>query len=247
MREHDALRQPGRAARVRQDDQVRARIDRGGGRIAVSLQQRRERRGSLGFAEDEDLLDSGFPRRLLRLGHARRHREEKLRAGIFQLRSQLSRRIERAHRGVHAADERDGMEHDRVLGQVRAVDGDDIPFPQAARGEAGGCSSHAVGPLAVGERSTAGAVDERRLVRTLDRAFEEERGERHLWQDKRRLRRAKNHRRTSTMVGAGFYRRSSPELTVCGPSHEADLSGRPEGPAVSAAPTCHRGKCRASV
>ena len=121
VREHHALGQAGRAARVRQDREVVAR-DVDVGRIRGIAHQLGERRRALGLADDEDLLDARRLGRLRRDVQELRDRQEVLRPGVLELVLELAGGVERVGGRGLAAGASNAVERDRVLGQVRHVD-----------------------------------------------------------------------------------------------------------------------------
>ena len=138
MGQHHALRQPGRAARVRQHGQVVGRIDVELGRRPRPRRAARRRVGSSPSASPTTkmslhpgMLGSG-PRRV----EEGRDREQQLRPGIAELVAELVRGVERVRGRVRRIRPQDApWKIDRVLGQVRHVDGDDVPLADAPRGE----------------------------------------------------------------------------------------------------------------
>ena len=112
-------------------------IDRDLGRLAGRLQQRGKRRRAVGLAEDEDLLDARPSRRPSeRLVQQRPARSQEPRAAVGQLAAPARRRCSSGLTVVVMPPRlRDGVEGDRVLGQVRAIDGEHVALakPCAAR------------------------------------------------------------------------------------------------------------------
>ena len=75
--------------------------------------------------------------RLAGLFETGRDRHERARASVLELLAELGRRVGRVDRGDDPAEQRDGVKRDRVLGQVRAVDREDVPLAEAARRQSG--------------------------------------------------------------------------------------------------------------
>jgi hypothetical protein len=148
VREHDALGQPRGPAGVGQDHHVFARLDGHGGDLA-GLEQRGARRGALRLAEHEHLAHPARLGRLPRLVQERRHRHQMARARVLELGGQLRRGVGRVD-GGDPAQQRDGVEGDRVLRQIRAVDGEHVALAEAATVQAGGGAAHGLRPSGIG-------------------------------------------------------------------------------------------------
>ena len=103
------------------------------GRSAGRRQERGERRGALGLAEHEHLLDAGPLGGLPRRPQERRDREEETRAGV----DELVRDLVTAESGfivvAIAAGADDAVEGDRELGEVRAEDAEHVAAAETAR------------------------------------------------------------------------------------------------------------------
>ena len=120
--------------------------------------------------------DAGRRGRLAGDVQERRHRQQDLRLRVVQLVLELARRVERVGGRRATARARDAVERDRVLREVRHVDGERVARPEAARGEPRRECARRTVELRVRDRPTARAVDQRRLVAQLLRALEHERG-----------------------------------------------------------------------
>ena len=144
------------------------------GHVAVVGQQRRERRGALGLAEDEDLPHRRAARGLARLLEERRDRHQVLGAGVAELEGELLGRVQRVRRGDHAADHDGAVKGQRVLGQVRAVDGEDVALGEAAARQAGRHPARPARHLGDGQGAPARAVDEHRPIGVLAGVPEDE-------------------------------------------------------------------------
>ena len=118
----------------------------------------------MGLAEDEDLLDGEALDGLGRPVHEGGHGQQKAGTGILELIGQLPRRVEGIERGVDRAQGGDGVEGDRILGKVRAENGEDVALLDAVPSQSCGDATDAVGELTVGELAAADAVDQGRLA-----------------------------------------------------------------------------------
>ena len=137
-----------------------------------------DRRVAVGLADDVHLAD-------LRVGDRRRGRLEEHRDGhqpgrarVDELVVHLARRVRRVDRGEHATGQRDGVEHDAVVGAVRRHHRDDLALGEPALEPAARLAAHRLLELAVGHRPTGRAVDERRLAGQLAGALEDVRRQR---------------------------------------------------------------------
>ena len=171
--QHDPFREPGRSARVGQDDQIRLRVDVDVGRRAVALGQRGERRGPFRFAEHEHFLHRGAGRGFLRFVEELRDGHQELCSGADQLSLQLARGIQRVDRCVDAAGGGHTEERDGVLRHVRAVDGEHIALAEPARRQPGRRPLDRPDQLSIGQGASARSVDERRLVGVFRRVLEQ--------------------------------------------------------------------------
>jgi hypothetical protein len=129
-----------------------------------------------GLAEDEYLLYRRLTGRLERLVQALRAGHQVPRGRVVELIGQLVGGVEGVDRGIDAADGRDGVEGNRVLGQIGAIDGEHVAFAEAPPREAGGRLPDRVGQLAIGERAAARAVDQGWLVAQFQGALQDQRG-----------------------------------------------------------------------
>jgi hypothetical protein len=93
------------------------------------------------------------------------------------------------------AEARDRVKRDRVLGEVRRAERNDVPRAYSARPEARGRAPHALAELAVRQRSTRDAVRERRFARPRSRGSENELRQRDVRNFDVRSRAAEDHRR----------------------------------------------------
>jgi len=118
--------------------------------------------GGDGGASRSSDADGGC--RLLRLVERRGYRDQESRSAVAELVGELGDGVERIDGRVDSPQRRDGVEDDRILRKVRAVDGEDIALPKAATGEAGGDTTDRVGELAICQRPAADAVDHGWLV-----------------------------------------------------------------------------------
>ena len=177
MGEHDALREPGRAARVRQDGEVGRRVERWRGRVARVAVELLERGQSLATAYPDDRLDAGRCGRLARGLRERGNREEHPCPGVDELIGRLAGGVERVHRRAHAPCRRRGVEGDGVFGQVGHVDPEDVAVAEAAAGEPGGEGANPLRELAIGEGRAGRPVDQRRRGGLLVSELEDERGD----------------------------------------------------------------------
>ena len=177
-REHDALRQPRRPARVRQHgDVVGVGLDLR--RLVGVAEQVRERGRALGLAENEHLDAPDSLGRLVRVVEERRHRDEQLRARVLELVGDLVGRVERIHRRRQAPCRRRAVEGDRVLGNVRHVDAEDVAGPETALRQTRREGPDRALELPVGDHAAARAVDQRRLAGALSSILEHVRGHGH--------------------------------------------------------------------
>ena len=160
MCEHHALRQARGPGRIRQDDDVVLGVDRHLRRVGVDGQV--VERGHAVHAIDGDDVDwpSACSHRIAGAGQERAGRDQQEGARVLQLKGHLLGGIGGVDGGEHGADSRHGMEHHRVLRQVRRVDGDHLTLADAVMSEARGQPANALGELAVGDRVTGGAVDQ---------------------------------------------------------------------------------------
>ena len=136
----------------------------------------------------------GVASRVAGLVQTCRDRYERARASVRELLAQLGRRVGRIDCGDNPPKQRDGVERDRVLWQVGAVNREDVPLAKALRSQSRCRPIDGLDQSGVCERPARRSVDERRLVASCRRAFQDERRQRHLWNDDIRLRRAENHR-----------------------------------------------------
>ena len=164
VRQHHAFRQTGRPARIGESDHVFRGIDlyrEGLGRLGDQFAKgRRARR----LSEDEDLVDRETTHGLGRPVHERGHGQEIACMAIPELVTQLARGVEGIEGCDDAAERRDGVEGDRVLGQVRTEDGEDVTLLEPSASQRAGDPVHAVGQGAVGQLPAADAIDESRPV-----------------------------------------------------------------------------------
>src|SRR5207249_7455517 len=86
------------------------------------------------------------------------------RVRIPQLVAQLARGVEGIERRDDTTARCDGVAGDRVLGQVRAEDGEDVTLLEASSPQRGGDPVDAIGQSAVGQLPAADAIDQSRLV-----------------------------------------------------------------------------------
>ena len=128
--------------------------------------------GALRLAENEHLPDGGADDRFARLVEKLRNGHQVRRAGVLELSVQLSGRVERIDRGHRSTGNGDTEKGDRVLRQVRAVDGEDVAPGESARGQPGGGGAGGRVQLSVGQRAAGRAVDQRRLVGPLVHVLE---------------------------------------------------------------------------
>ena len=163
VREHHALRQPGRAAREREHGEVALRIHPGIADGAVRLGQRLE-------------LVHGVE---ARDGVAQRaRRDHRLRVRARELLADLVRREQRVDRGDDRAERARGMEGDHPVGRVRAEQADGVALADPLLRQPGRGPRDALGELGVRGHRARRAVDQRRLVAALRRAAHHVRGER---------------------------------------------------------------------
>ena len=160
------------------------------------------------LAEHEHLTHSGVASRVAGLVETRRDRHERPRASVCELQAELGRRVGRIDCGDNPTEQRDGVERDRVLRQVGAVNREDVPLAKASRSQPGCGPIDGLDQSGVRQRPACRSVDERRLVASCGRAFQEERRQRHLRNDDIRLRRAENHRD----ILSGLTNISRPEI-----------------------------------
>ncbi len=89
----------------------------------------------------------------------------RMRASVLRSwRGELAAREERAGRRHRAAGAQAAVEDHRELGDVRQVQREHVAAAEPAGGEPGGHALHAAGELAVGDRPSARAVDDRRAA-----------------------------------------------------------------------------------
>ncbi len=192
MGEHDALRQPGRARRIGQHDDV-VEVDRhllGERRRA----QRGDRRVAVGLTDHVHLPDGRLRDRGRRRLEEHRHRHQARRTGVDQLVVDFSRRVRRVDRGDHTPGERDGVEGDGVLGTVGRHHGDHLALRQPGVQPAARLPAHGVLELAVGHRPARGPVDEGGFARQPTGVLEDVRRQRHGREADRRQSARKCHR-----------------------------------------------------
>src|SRR5207249_2609485 len=103
------------------------------------------------LSEDEDLVDRETTHGLGRPVHERGHGQEIACMAIPELVTQLARGVEGIEGCDDAAERRDGVEGDRVLGQVRTEDGEDVTLLEPSASQRAGDPVHAVGQGAVGQ------------------------------------------------------------------------------------------------
>ena len=149
VREHDALGEPGRAARERQRDDVAGGLDRRPRRgSSRRCEQGLERRRAGGPAEREDLLDAGHARRLdCSLGQ-HRSGHEKAGAGHAQLQRGLGGRVQPVDGRVRPAGAGNAVKRDGVLRHVGRVDADDLARLEPACSQPGSTAIDVVRPAA---------------------------------------------------------------------------------------------------
>ncbi len=164
MGDHHPLGNPGRTARVRQRDEILARVDLDNRRPGFVRQQGSKGRRPFGFAEDEDFLHFRFYGRFFRRGEERCDGQEKACPGIRKLLGEFARRVQRIDGGHDAAKRRGSMKGHGVLRDVRAVDREAVALAETARGKSRRGTRHQARQLAVGDGAPACAIDERRLV-----------------------------------------------------------------------------------
>ncbi len=178
MGQHDALGQAGRAAGVGQRDQIRRRVDVHRRRLTGRRPQLGVRRGPIGSA-DHDHLAHGrhLAGRRKRPLQERWHRHEQAGVAVVQLRGKLVGRVQRVDGGGNPTQDRHGVEHDRVFGQVRAVHTEHVALAEAARSQPGRDPTHVRGELPIAERPPARGIDQRGLVAQLLCSAEHQLGE----------------------------------------------------------------------
>ena len=170
VREHDALRQAGRARRVRQHDDV-VEIDR------HLLRERRagqrgDRRVAVGITDDVHLLDCRVRDRGRGRLEEHRDRHETRRARVDELVVDFARCVRRVDRGENTTSQRDGVEDDAVLGTVGRHHGDDLALREPTLEPTARLTAHRVFELAVRHRPAGGPIDEGGLVGQLAGALQ---------------------------------------------------------------------------
>ena len=157
--EHDALRQAGRAAGVRQHGDVLHGIDGDGRRVAL--------RGARHLPRLLQLIHAHELRQLLLRfiddGHQRAEREDGLRAGVAELMLDLALAIERVQRRDGGAGEQRAVQRDGVLGRVRRVDGYHVALADAVVLQRARHAAHGRPQFGEGVRRAIGG-DQRRLA-----------------------------------------------------------------------------------
>ena len=181
VRQHHALGQARGAARVRQHDDVVARVDGDRGRLVPVLHELREGPGARSIAEHEDVLDAaGLRRRFLRLVEEGRHRHEEPGPRVHELLGQLVGRVERIGGGDDAAQRGRSQHGEAVFRQVGAVDREDVALLEAPLRQARRHASNTVSELAVRERAAGRPIDQGRLVAEPGGVAQDVVGDRHL-------------------------------------------------------------------
>ena len=180
VREHHALGEAGGAARVGQDHEVFAGVDRHVGHRPVLFQERGEGSGARGLPEDEHLLDARAAGGLSRLVEERGDGQEEAGATVRELVLQLLDGVRRVDRGDDPAHQRNRVEGDRVLGAVGAVDRENVAFLETAGGEPERTALHGTRPVAVGQDAAGRPVDEGGFFGPLRRGLQEQGSERNF-------------------------------------------------------------------
>jgi hypothetical protein len=161
VREHHALGKPGRPARVGQRHDVVLDVDLHRRWRGRRVEQLGERSSAVGGAEHEDLLDPRPRGRLVGLVEERPDRDQKAGAGVLELLAQLVRRVQRIDRRIDPAQRGDREEDHSVLGDVRAVDGEDVALAEAPSRERGGDAPDLIGEAPESQGASGRPVDDR--------------------------------------------------------------------------------------
>ena len=178
MGEHDALRETRGARGVGEHHDVVAHIHRS---LRHRLtEDRQDRGGALGAVEGDHLGDAHLRRRGERHLSEHADRDQFCRPGIAQLEGDLLGPVGRVDGGDGAADDRDRVEHDRVLRHVRRHQREGAAAPEASGRETSRECVDGIGELLEGVRATRRAIDQRDTVRVVRHATKHELGDRDL-------------------------------------------------------------------
>ena len=221
VRQHDALGEPGRAARERQRDEVGGRFDRRPRRGRPPRARAARRTASCPAASPIAKTSStpaalrGLERPLGQL----RHGDEKAGAGDAQLERGLLGRVESVHGRVRATGARDAVKRDGVLRHVRREDPDDLAGRQSARRKPRRAAIDVLGKLRVRQHGAADGIDDRRPLAARRRPAEHVVGERDKGHVHVRMRAADRHGRPDS---TGFRRPKwqSPRVSLGGASRQ---------------------------
>ena len=130
----------------------------------------------------------------------RRYGDDRPRSRVSELLRELGLGVGRIDCRDDTAKQRYGMKCDRILGQVRAVDREDVAFAETPGREARRRSADAVGPAGIGQGASGGPVDKSGLLASPGRAFEEQRRQRDVGDFSIRFGGAENHNFQSSVV-----------------------------------------------
>ena len=194
MRQHHALREPRRAARERQRDQMRRpdrRRDRGGrpGGASSSSNGVVPAASPIENTSSTPAASAAASARSASCGTVTRKRAPAIRSWN----ADLVGRVEPVDGRGRPARPRDAVERDRVLRHVRRVDPHALPAREPARHEPCGAAIDELGQFRVRQRRAAQVLDDRRPLPARRGPAQHVLGERHVRHDHVRMRAANRH------------------------------------------------------